>query len=89
MEQIFKNFKAFVAEHLPFHPVNFILQPMNLDTFVMFLIQQKSHIVDIREPKKVAEVIIKKLELNPSNFQHETHDKFQRYIEYFLTKILM
>ncbi len=88
MEQIFKNFKGFVAEHLAFHPVNFILQSMNLDTFVMFLIHQKSHIVD-REPKKVAEVIIKKLDLNPSNFQPETHDKFQRYIEYFLTKIIM
>ena len=82
MEAKFTNFKAFVAQHIPNHPVNWALAAMDLNTFLCLIATQlASH--PTAGGQKIHLRVLSKLCIDPAAFDASALDRFELYCDYF------
>ena len=81
MQTKFDNFKAFVAQHVPNHPVNWALSMMELSQFLSLIaFQLAAHSTD---SGPIHLRVLSKLSIDPAAFEPAALSRFELYCEYF------
>ena len=95
LEQRFTNFKTFVEQQVPNSMIVFMLKTMSLQGFLALMIKMtREHpacskycggvAIGRHCSEHAAEIVMKKLDLDPAQFTPEALAKFKLYCEYFM-----
>lgn len=88
MQTKFDNFKAFVTQHIPNHPINWVLAPMDLNTFLHLIASQLASHPTVGD-QKIHHRVLGKLCINPADFDVAALDRFELYCDYFSQAVMV